>query len=761
MSFLAKWLLPGAFSVFSLQQVYAQQKLPQYNPSKQDVVGSYLKQARIDSLLKTIPLNARIQANWQQDNSFWYVKHLPADGQEYYYVNPAKAIKKKAFDQERLAEGIKTVTGKTVSPAKLDITKMSFSADAKTITFKKGADWMRCDLNTYQCAKTTDTSSYHYDSSRPLQRRTYRWADVRRDSISPDKKWRAYSKGGNLFIKELEGGKEQQITRDGSLDKPYGDFSWSPDSRHIIGYLTDPVVQKKVYYVLSSVPGTTRGQLRSHDYDQPGDPFTIYTPYIFNIGDKSAIKVDAEKIDFFGAPEAHWRKGSDRFYTYERVDRGHQRFRVIEVDVTTGKTRNVIDEKTNTFIYEQRLYTHYLPDSHEIVWITEQDGWRHIYLVNDINGEQKLVTKGDWVVRDIDSVDSKKRQIWFTASGINPNEDPYFVHYYRIGFDGKNMIDLTPAKGNHTVVFSPDRSFYLDTYSQVNIPPVTQLCKTADGGKILEIEKTDTRALLATGIKLPEVFVAKGRDGKTDMWGVVYRPADFDSTKTYPVIENIYAGPQDSFVPKSFSPVNEMQSIAQLGFIVVQVDCMGTANRSKAFHDVCWKNIVDGGFPDRILWIKALAKKYPQADTTRVGIYGTSAGGQNSAQAVLFHSDFYKAAVSSCGCHDNRIDKQWWNEQWMGYPVGAHYEQQSNITNAAKLGGSLLLMVGEADENVPPETTFRFADALEKANKNFDLVVIPGSNHTDGGPYGRRKKRDFFVKQLLHVDPPGREIGEH
>lgn len=761
MSYLSKWVLPGVFSLFSLQQIYAQQKVQQYSPSKQDVVESYLKQARIDSLLKTIPLNARIQANWQQDNSFWYIKHLPADGQEYYYVNAAKAIKKKAFDQERLAEGIKTVTGKSVSALKLDITKMSFSADAKTITFKEGADWMRCDLTTYQCVKTADTSLYHYDSSKPLQRRTYRWEDVRRDSISPDKKWRAYSKGGNLFIKDIEDGKEEQITSDGHLYKPYGDFSWSPDGRHIIGYLTEPVVQKKVYYVLSSVPGTTRGQLKSHDYDQPGDPFTTNTPYIFNISDKSAIKVDADKIDFFGSPEAHWRKGSDRFYTYERVDRGHQRFRVIEVDITNGKTRNVIDEKTNTFIYEQRLYTRYLPDSHEIVWITEQDGWRHIYLVNDITGEQKLVTKGDWVVRDIDSVDNKKRQIWFTASGINPGEDPYFIHNYRIGFDGKNMIDLTPEKGNHTVVFSPDRNYYLDTYSQVNIPPVTLLRRTADGGKIIEIERTDTKALLATGIRLPEIFVAKGRDGKTDIWGVVYRPVDFDSTKSYPVVENIYAGPQDSFVPKSFSPVNEMQSIAQLGFIVIQVDGMGTANRSKAFHDVCWKNIVDGGFADRILWIKALAKKYPQVDTTRVGIYGTSAGGQNSAQAVLFHSDFYKAAVSACGCHDNRIDKQWWNEQWMGYPVGPHYEQQSNITNAAKLGGGLLLIVGEADENVPPETTFRFADALEKANKNFDLVVIPGSNHTDGGPYGRRKKRDFFVKQLLHADPPGREVGEH
>ncbi len=761
MPFFKNWILPVTLSLICSQQIHAQQKIEQYYPNRETVIQSYIKQERLDSLLKTIPLNANLHVNWQQDNSFWYVKHLPFDSQEYYYVSAVKGTKNKAFDQQRLAGAIKGIMGINVSPLKLNISKMFFSADAQTITFKKESTWLRCNLKTYQCVKTTDTAYQWYDSSKPLQSRAFRWENVERDSISPDKKWLAYSRNGNLFVKEVNGGKEVQITNDGNLEKPYGDFSWSPDSKHIIGYLTDPVAPKKVYFVLSSVPGTTRGQLRSHEYDQPGDPFTTYTPYIFNIDDKSKVKVDAEKIDFFGAPQLHWRKGNDRYYTYEKVDRGHQRFRVIEVDIVTGKTRNIIDEKTNTFIYEQRLYTRYLPDSHEIVWITEKDGWRHIYIVNDTTGNEKLVTKGNWVVRDIDSVDSKKREIWFTASGVNPFEDPYFVHYYRIGFDGKNMVDLTPGKGNHTVVFSPDRSYYLDTYSEVNIPPLTVLCKTAKCKKILEIEKTGTKDLLSTGIKLPEVFVAKARDGKTDIWGVVYRPADFDSTKSYPVVENIYAGPQDSYVPKNFSPVNEMQSIAQLGFIVVQVDCMGTANRSKAFHDVCWKNLVDGGFPDRILWIKALAKKYPQVDTTRVGIYGTSAGGQNSAQAVLFHADFYKAAVSACGCHDNRIDKQWWNEQWMGYPVGPHYEQQSNITNAGKLGGSLLLIVGEADENVPPESTYRFADALEKNNKNFDLVVIPGSNHTDGGPYGRRKKRDFFVKHLLNVDAPGREIGEH
>jgi dipeptidyl aminopeptidase/acylaminoacyl peptidase len=761
MRFLYPRLLLSVPAFILSQHLYAQQqKVTPYYPTSHQIEESYIRQNHLDSVLKTIPLNSRINANWQGDG-FWYVKRLAGNQQEYEYVNAVTGVKSKAFDQMRLAEGIKAATGKSVDAMKLGISKIFFNADKSAVTFKKDSVWLQCNLNNYKASKSTDTTYNFYDNEKPLQSRTYRWESVQKDSVSPDKKWAAYSKGGNLFVKEISSGKESQITQDGSLDKPYGEFSWSPDSKNVIGYLIDPKKSKEVYFVLSSVSGTTRGQLKSHEYDQPGDEFTSYTPYIFSIADKRKIKVDIDKIDFFGAPELHWRKGSNRYYTYERVDRGHQRFRVIEVDVTNGATRNIIDEKTNTFIYEQRIYTRYLPDTHEIVWITEKDGWRHIYLVNDFTGAEKLVTKGNWVVRDIDSVDTKKREIWFTASGINAGEDPYFIHYYRIGFDGKNMVDLTPAKGNHTVAFSPDRKYYLDTYSEVNVAPITELHETASRKKVMEAEHTDTRALLATGVKLPEVFVAKARDGKTDIWGVIYRPSNFDSAKSYPIIEDIYAGPQDSFVPKNFSPMNEMQSIAELGFIVVQIDGMGTANRSKAFHDVCWKNLADGGFADRILWMKAMAKKYPQADTTRVGIYGTSAGGQNSAAAVLFHPEFYKAAVSACGCHDNRIDKQWWNEQWMGYPVGPHYEQQSNITNAGKLKGNLLLIVGEADENVPPESTYRFADALIKNNKDFDLLTVPGANHTDGGPYGRRKKRDFFVKHLLHVDTPGRDIGEH
>jgi dipeptidyl aminopeptidase/acylaminoacyl peptidase len=565
----------------------------------------------------------------------------------------------------------------------------------------------------------------------------------------------------NVVIRATEGGEIIPFTTDGSKEKPYGRLSWAPNSQYAVGYKIEEREAKQVHFVMSSMPNTFRGELRSRPYAQPGDEFTSYEMFVFPIDAKKTMKVNTEIYNFLGMPFLRWRKDDARYFTYEKADRGHQRFRIIEVDATTGNTRNVLEEKTNTFIFEQRIFTQYLPETNEIVWSSEKDGYRHLYLVDGVKGEIKnAITSGAWVVREIDSVDAKKREIWFRASGMNPGEDPYNIHYYRISFDGKKLVKLTSANGNHIVTYSPDRKYFTDTYSRPDVAPVTELRRTADGKLVMELEKADISAFLATGVRLPEVFVAKARDGKTDIWGVVCRPRNFDSTKRYPIIENIYAGPQGSFAPKNFMPYGEMQSMAELGFIVVQCDGMGTYNRSKAFHDVCWKNLADAGFPDRILWMKALAEKYAYVDTTRVGVYGTSAGGQNAGGAVLFHPEFYDAAAASCGCHDNRIDKQWWNEQWMGYPVAKHYDEQSNITNAHKLQGNLLLIVGEADTNVPPESTYRFADALIKADKSFEFLAIPGMGHSDGGAYGRKKKRDFFVKSLLGVDPPVRNIGE-
>lgn len=367
----------------------------------------------------------------------------------------------------------------------------------------------------------------------------------------------------------------------------------------------------------------------------------------------------------------------------------------------------------------------------------------------------RQITKGEWVVRKVLRVDEDKQEIFFTASGVNPAEDPYLIHYYKIGFDGKNMVSLTPEDGNHTVQFNRDYTYMVDTYSRVDMAPVTVLRSVANPTEVTELGRAEVSLLEQVGFRMPEVFHAPGRDGKTEMWGVIYRPSNFDPSRKYPIIEYIYAGPGDAYVPKSFQPYNwNFTSLAELGFIVVQVDGMGTSYRGKAFEEVCYKNLKDAGLPDHIAWIRAAAKKYPYMDADNVGIYGCSAGGQESTTAVLLHGDFYKAAYSACGCHDNRMDKIWWNEQWMGWPVDSAYIECSNVTNAHKLERPLMLVVGELDDNVDPASTMQVADALIKAGKDFELVVIPGAHHTMGEDFGERKRHDFFVKNLLHVDPP-------
>jgi dipeptidyl aminopeptidase/acylaminoacyl peptidase len=316
------------------------------------------------------------------------------------------------------------------------------------------------------------------------------------------------------------------------------------------------------------------------------------------------------------------------------------------------------------------------------------------------------------------------------------------------------LLPLTRPDANHSIVLSADARQYVDTHSTVDAGPVTELRRSSDGELITVLERADTTELVKAGWQAPEVFVAKGRDGVTDIWGVIVRPSTFDPSRKYPVLENIYAGPQGSFVPKSFSAFNAMQAQAEIGFIVVQIDGMGTNHRSKAFHDVAWKNLKDAGFPDRLLWHKAAAAKYPYYDISRVGLYGTSAGGQNALGGLLFFPDFYKVAVSAAGCHDNRMDKIWWNEPWMGWPIGPEYAAASNVDNAYRLQGKVLLVVGEMDQNVDPASTYQVVNQLIKHNKDFELLVIPGAGHGSGGAYGDHKRYDFFMRHLLGVTPP-------
>jgi len=392
-----------------------------------------------------------------------------------------------------------------------------------------------------------------------------------------------------------------------------------------------------------------------------------------------------------------------------------------------------------------------MQDDKHVLWASERDNWRHLYMIELATGAvKKQLTKGEWVVRDVIHVNEQDNYLIISGNGKNQalGEDPYHIHYYRIDLKSGAITDLTPEQANHWVSFSSDYRYLVDVYSQPHMPPVSVVRNASDGKIIMELQKANISELLSTGFTMPEVFTAKGRDGKTDIWGTIFRPSHFDPSKKYPIVEYIYAGPHDSFVDKNFSAYIRFSKLIEMGFIVVSIDGMGTANRSKSFHDVCWRNLKDAGFPDRILWIKEAAKKYPYMDVDNMGIYGYSAGGQSTLGALLFHGDFYKVGVALCGCHDNRMDKIWWNEQWMGYPVGPWYAENSNVDNAHKLEGKLLLINGELDDNVDPTSTLQVVNALVKADKDFEQLYLPNYGHSLGDDYVTRKVFEFLVKHL-------------
>ena len=742
----------------------------------------------------------RIVPHWfAGDSRFWYRNDLKGGTKEFVLVDAGKGTREPAFDHAKLAAGLSKATEQEYRADRLPFDTITFGDDGKAVRFRAASKTWACNLETYKCTSTQkndkdvdasddmvpsvlspDSGSRYLDedtrpspptplpegegSNSPFQNQQpdprRRPADGEREVTSPDGKWIAFIKDHNVCIRPKGGGDAIPLSKTGVEGNSFGMLSWSPDSKALAGFRIEPAEIKEVYLVESSPQGGGRAKLSSRPYALPGDKFTAYEPWVFDPAAKTAVKVETERIDF-GRPRIRWSRDG-RHFTYEKVDRGHQRFRLVEVDARDGTLLYLIDEKTDTFIWTAHTETigntpvTFLEKTNELIYTSEKDGWRHLYLVDANTGVMKPVTQGDWVVRGIDRIDESARQVWFRASGRETDQDPYFIHHYRINFDGTGLTALTAGNGTHTVQFSPDRKYLIDAYSRVDQAQVHELRRVADGKLVVKLEEADIADLKAGGWEVPEVFSSKGRDDKTDIWGIVCRPKGFDPAKKYPVIEYIYAGPQGSFVPKSFSPFRRFANLTDLGFVVVQIDGMGTANRSKAFHDVCWKNLKDAGFPDRVLWHKAVAAKYPWYDISRVGIHGGSAGGQNAAAAVLFHGDFYKAAVAGCGCHDNRMDKASWNEQWMGYPVGPQYAASSNIDNANRLRGKLMLIVGEMDTNVPPESTYRLCDALIRAGKDFDFILVPGAGHGMGGAYGTRRLQDFFIRHLQGIEPPDR-----
>ncbi|HEV2351575.1 MAG TPA: DPP IV N-terminal domain-containing protein [Terriglobia bacterium] len=724
-------------------------------------------QADYERAVKFLPSNVRhlvaeadVTPHWIGNSSrFWYRQEGP-QGKEFFLVDPAAKTRQPAFDHARLAAALPRTADHAYTPDHLPFNSFEFTEDGASIQFRIGdAAWV-CNLSNYQC---------HQDAAAEAQR----W-----EAVSPDHQWAAYISDYNLWVRNLSTGEAVELTHDGARHWDYATplpssramveqgtenvreraaVFWAPDSSKLVTYRIDSRFVGRFTTLQFVPPGQLRPKAYTYAYPLPGEILSQAEPLIFDIPSGKRIEVLTEPLalEFQGGPDFEWFKDSKRIYYLFR-SRGERSAELREVDPETGKERVVVHEESTTYVDPGENRIKMAGDGEEILWTSERDGWNHIFRYDGRTGRlENQVTQGHWVVRGIPYVDEKAHRVYFLACGRETGEDPYLTHLYKVNFDGSGLKLLTPENANHTVSFSPDGAYYVDTYSRVDLPGQSVLHRTADGSVVQVLEKADASALLATGWKFPQPFQGKAADGHTDIYGLIWRPSNFDPAKKYPVIEQIYTGPQSFFVPKSFSAYRfPEQSVAELGFMVVMVDGRGTTGRSRPFHEYSYRNL-GGVFDDHVALIKQMGAKYPQMDLTRVGIYGTSAGGYGSAHAMLVHPEFYKVCVSISGDHDARLDKAWWNELYQGYPIGKDYVDQSNVTLAGHLEGRLLLVHGDVDENVNPVETMRFADALMKANKNFDMLFVPNMYHGEGrNTYLIRRRWDYFVQYLLGVTPP-------
>lgn len=698
-------------------------------------------------------LYADITPEWiSGTHKFWYIRKTP-NGRIYVVVDSDKKSRKPLFDHQNLSAQLSKQSGKEVRADSLPLNRIAVSKLQDSVYF---------DYNNHRWTYIPHRKQLIDNGKLSALPKEKHWMETDDEKIgepvvSPDGKYTAYIKNNNIFIKGTTDGKEKQLSLDGTLGNYYSAYiHWSPDSKKVAAYKIRPVEKRYVYYVESSPQDQLQPKLHKQEYAKPGDELPFKVPCIYDAATGKATIPDTKLFDRqYDLSNLSWNADSQSI-TFEYNQRGHQIYRILELSAETGKVRSLVEESSDKYVNYPRYFRYDLADGKRLIWMSERDNWNHLYMYDRITGHTlQQITKGEWYVREVLRVDEASQKIYFSANGMEPNEDPYLIRYYSISFDGTKLTCLTPEKGMHQAWFSDDIRYLVDVYSMVDKAPITVLRDALNGKIVMPLEVADISSLQTEGWKAPEVFTAKGRDGVTDMWGIIIRPSNFDPTKRYPIIEYIYQGPGNQYVPKTFIPYNYyMSSLAELGFIVVMVDGMGTSFRSRSFENICYKNLQDAGLPDHIAWIKAAAKQYSYMDIERIGIYGCSAGGQESTTAVLLHPEFYKAAYSACGCHDNRMDKIWWNELWLGYPVGEQYKASSNVENAHLLSRPLMLAVGEMDDNVDPASTMQLVNALIKANKNFELIVIPGAHHTMGEGFGEHKRYDFFVRNLLDANPP-------
>lgn len=715
----------------------------------------------------TLTRDLMLYPTWAAEGDQFHYKLSVEGGFKFFRDRVQDTEPTPAFDHQHLAKALEQASGEAIDALHLPFDQFRYTDNEQNIRFYYAGESWQCQLNEVHC----DVVPW---PNRPKAFGVVR--DLRVDAHnplrpSPDGRYQAQINEHNLNVQTTAGELVFQAT-DGTPESFYDPESiqWAPDSSALVVMKVAPGEARYIDRVLSAPDDQLEPRTISQLYPKPGDAVDQDQPVLIQLDSGEAHVIDNQ---LFSQPyqidRVQWQQDSSSF-TFRYTERGHQRVRLIDVNANTAEPRALIDQQSDTFINMWATFYQPLQQGDKgAIWLSEQDGWAHLYHYNGDGELVNQITSGDWRVRSVAHVDEDHQQIWFSASGMHDGQDPYFEHYFRVNFDGSDLTPLTEGNAHHELTFSADMQYYIALRSRVDLPTTAELRRSHDGSLVRQLANADISQLTDAGFQPPQPFVAKGRDGETDIWGLIVTPQDFDPEQHYPVIENIYAGPHDSFVPKSFWPfglhsggdkVIGMQALADLGFIVVQIDGMGTANRSKAFHDVAWQNLADSGFPDRILWHKAAAEKYPWYHIDAgVGIYGASAGGHSTVAALEFYPDFYRVGVAYAGNYDNRMDKISWNEQWMGYPVGPHYAESSVVEHADKLEGQLLIINGEQDSNVDPASTMQLVDALIKADKDFDLLLVPGGGHAVGrssGPirYIQRRQFDFFLRHLGHKQTP-------
>jgi len=746
---------------FAISGVHAQGTLSDY------------ERAAVFQNARMLVADLKITPHWiAGTDSFWYLRKA-GRSRSFIRVDPARKSQAPAFDHARLAAALSLATGNRYSADVLPFDAFEYQTGQAAIVFSVGNVGWRCALRSYTCGSLT-----HAPGARKGEAR------------SPNGRWAVFMKDHNLWVRSTITGERTPLTSDGEPDHDYGSTAgisysavsdelldeqaapkvhFSPDSRRILTYQIDARSVQPLA-VIQSVSGG-RPVLHTYRYPIAGDRLVAAARMI-------VIDLESRVVTPLRYPpiamitpydmQVRWNHAGTHV-CFTESERGYKTTKLQVADAQTGEVRTAVLERSATYV-NPSFPAWILGEGNEVIWASERDGWNHLYRIDARTGSLLgQITRGEWVVRDIVHVDEKRGFVYFVAGGREEGQDPYYRHLYRVRLDGTGLLHLTAEPADHDVTFSPSGRYFLDTFSRIDSPPVS-LLRAADGRHVRELQQADIARLAATGWKPPEPFSVKALDGRTRLYGAIFRPSNFDVRKHYPMLDSIYPGPQMIRTPKAFEVdknFEETQALAELGFIVITLDGLGTPLRSRRFREFSYGNLGNAGdLENHIAAFRQLAERHPYMDVTRVGIYGNSGGGYASARAMLKFPDFYKVAVASAGNHDQRSYYAGWGELFQGFPVGDNYLTQTNSALAENLKGKLLLVHGDMDDNVHPSNTLQLADALIAANKDFDLLILPNRNHSlvdvgkgrptsDGkDPYFLRTRWDFFVKHLLGVAPP-------